>query len=89
MKVNDDIQYKRMPDSPLYLTGYDVIYNGKLIGQVFKKRSFSYRGSQGWNSGIRLHDFHPIQWNYSKVGETREWWAGSRKAAAEHLINNI
>lgn len=44
------------------LSAYSVTADGKQIGFVWKRKGFSYRGMQGWNRGIRLRDFHPIEW---------------------------
>lgn len=49
------------------LSAYSVSKDGKILGYVWKKRGFSYRGTQGWNRGIRLQDYHPIEWYFGKV----------------------
>jgi hypothetical protein len=48
------------------LTAYQVTFNGKEIGYVWRQICFSYRGNQGWNRGVRLHDYHPKEWRYGR-----------------------
>jgi len=46
-------------------TAYQVFLGGKEIGFVWSRTELSYRGTQGWNRGVRLQDFHPICWRFS------------------------
>ena len=83
------IKFEKMPDCQYnrYITGYIVNYDGVEIGKVYKKQGFSYRGTNGWNSGIRLQDFHPIEWRYREPNSSRDHWARSRKSAGESLLD--
>lgn len=76
----------RLKDSHSYITGYAVYGNGEKIGEAYKKRGFSYRGTNGWNSGIRLRDYHPIEWRYKGNNDTRDHYANSLKHAVERLV---
>ncbi len=57
----------KLASSPLYRTAYSVWVGKKCIGYVWSKNGFSYLGSQGWNKGYRITDFHPIDWEYGKT----------------------
>lgn len=47
----------------LYLSAYEVWVGGEKIGVVWSQEGFSYRGENGWNSGIRIQDFSPTEWH--------------------------
>lgn len=66
-------------------SAYEVTW-GLHQGFVWSKRTLSYRGSQGWNRGIRLKDFHPLHWEYGKQLGERQGRADRRKDAVEKLI---
>lgn len=51
-------------------TMYEVQRNGLRVGWIWSRVGFSYRGTQGMNRGIRLRDFHPIEWRYSATYPT-------------------
>lgn len=44
------------PDRP------SVCLVDESIGYVWSREGFSYRGTQGWNGGVRVRDFHPTEW---------------------------
>ena len=66
---------------------------GKLLGYVFSRRGFSYRGMQGWNAGVRLKDFHPWEWCWSRASAAcpdRDGYAvNTREAATLQLLDSI
>ena len=82
------IHYEQLPKSGLYLTAYKAYYMGELLGTIYKKRGFSYMGTQGWNRGIRLRDYHPIEWSFKMDGDhsVKGSWALNRKSAIEKMI---
>lgn len=41
---------------------YDVIADGRVLGTVERRAILSYRGTQGWNRGVRIKDYHPAAW---------------------------
>lgn len=61
------ITFKKLAEHLLRRSTYEVFADGASIGFVWSKRGFSYRGTQGWNSGIRIRDFHPTEWYYGKT----------------------
>ena len=79
--------HKVAPDTGLIRTAYEVFVDSKSMGFVWSREGFSYRGMEGWNRGIRLKDFHPIEWRYGKVlgdfGRTTE--VQTRAIAADRL----
>lgn len=72
-------------------TAYMVEVDGELIGAVWSRKGFSYRGTKGWNRGLRCRDFHPIEWHYGKRVETlnRSVAKRSRRYAAEELLESV
>lgn len=66
-------------------TAYEVFDEGKSIGYVWSKEGFSYRGTQGWNSGIRIRDYSPIEWYYGRLLGTGNT-CYSRQRGAERLL---
>ena len=69
------------------LTAYRVLLDGNLIGFVWSRRGFSYRGTEGWNRGIRLRDYHPVEWCCGDaVNFGRRVTFGSRRQAALALV---
>jgi hypothetical protein len=71
-------------------TAYAVEVNGEQVGFVWSRRGFSYRGTQGWNRGIRIRDFHPLEWHYGqKVGlrERHSYGRYSRESAVQALLD--
>ena len=85
----EKIKLIKLPDSSMHITGYTVFRGDIEIGEVLKQRGFSYRGSGGWNSGVRFKDFHPIKWSYCVKGDFRSWTAQTRKLAIEGLIKDF
>ena len=81
-----DFIFVKQPDSVLYLTAYEVFHADKSIGFVKKRRGFSYRGTGGWNRGIRLRDYHPIEWVYGKELHSANSWCSNRQRGAENLL---
>lgn len=57
--------------SPIHgqITCYQVSQGERPVGYVWSIKELSYRGTQGWNAGIRLQDFHPIRW---RCGESQD-----------------
>lgn len=72
---------------------YSVFLDGKHIGYVFSREGFSYRGTNGWNSGIRCRDFHPTKWHYSERDSVYLFVRGlgrrTRKRAVKDLLEHI
>lgn len=79
---------KKMPPHNGHRTTYVVKLSRQVIGYVWSIRGFSYRGVQGWNRGVRIRDYHPIEWYY---GFKLESYTGShsaynRRLAVEALV---
>lgn len=55
---------ERLRCSAVCKTLYSVEHQGRLIGYVWSEEGFSYRGTQGWNRGIRLRDYRPTEWHF-------------------------
>lgn len=55
------IQYIKV-DPGDTLGAYEVIRDGVAIGFVWKEEVFTYLGTEGWNAGVRIRDFYPIEW---------------------------
>lgn len=70
---------------------YAVIHCRKgLIGYVWRIRKHSYRGTEGWNRGLRCRDFQPIRWGYSLSEERPRYHTSySRQWAAECLLREF
>lgn len=69
----------------LYRTVYSVWIGRRRVGFVWSTVGFSYFGDQGWNRGIRLRDFHPVEWffgNSLDVGTVTY----SRRRGIERLL---
>lgn len=74
---------------PCVITAYRVRRNGVLIGFVWSCRVLSYRGTQGWNRGIRIRDFHPLEWRSGVNPWERGQPARTRRDAVNHLISEV
>lgn len=89
-KAPEPILVKVKPQSSFTLTCYQVsVKGGSVVGYVWKERGFSYRGTQGWNRGVRLKDFHPMEWHYGKklgIKESGSYGQISRKFAINSLL---
>ena len=69
-------------------TAYEVYRGAKKIGYVFSRVGSSYRGMEGWNRGIRLKDFHPIEWGCAEKRDgvfEASFFYHNRRIAAEQL----
>lgn len=85
--MESSIGYKKTGDGE-----YEVVLNGSVIGKVYRREGFSYRGTNGWNSGIRCQDFHPTVWHFTTDYEfTIEYRRAyrTRKRATEELIAHV
>ena len=87
--IPDGITLTKEHEVPLWvLTGYRVHRGTKFLGYVWSREGHSYRGSQGWNRGIRLTDFYPTEWKYgAHLGHEGDI-AYSRRMAIERLIES-
>lgn len=85
------IRFLRVPCEKYgILTAYSVRVSEKEVGFVWKKQTFSYRGKEGWNRGIRLHDYHPIRWEYgAEIGAYKAPRTYSRMMASDRLIESV
>lgn len=43
-------------------TYYLIKRGGELLGYAWKEEVFTYMGTEGWNRGTRIRDYHPIEW---------------------------
>jgi len=81
------VQIEKLDCHGSILTAYRVTLNGQEIGFVRREVGFSYRGKQGWNRGVRLQDYHPKEWRYSRSGiYERGLHAFSRHEAVGELV---
>lgn len=60
----DTLEFNKIVAAWPVHSAYAVLYAGRVIGYVWSEEGFSYRGMNGWNSGIRIRDFHPTVWGY-------------------------
>jgi hypothetical protein len=67
-------------------TVYRVLWKGLDLGYVWSRRGFSYRGAQGWNAGVRLRDFRPIEWRYGVDLLMGGAYCSSRRVGIARLI---
>lgn len=87
--MSQTIRFKRIENEEAGETAYEVLADGQSIGFVWSARVFSYRGTEGWNRGLRLRDFHPKEWRYGpSVSNWRGQYgtAASRTRAAKELL---
>lgn len=83
----DGIKFKRIERVGAQ-SAYEVFKDGVPIGFVWSTRVLSYRGTQGWNRGIRVRDFHPLEWRYSKQNnlfDRDSSYARTRRSAVRGL----
>lgn len=65
---------------------YAVSLAGTALGFVWKTRVLSYRGTEGWNRGLRIRDYNPVEWRAASVlGGHPATASRSRKGAAQAL----
>jgi hypothetical protein len=84
--MSENIRMERVPASGSG-TCYRVLLNNEPLGYVFCRRGFSYRGTEGWNRGIRLRDFHPWEWCTGQNNVLADTdWHRTRKDAVEYLV---
>jgi hypothetical protein len=84
---SEPVLFKQRTDYPGVQAAYTVWLDGVMRGYVWKQRGFSYRGTQGWNRGIRCKDFHPIEWRYGPhIGGRAGLTCISRAAAIARLL---
>lgn len=78
---------KRIGGNPVYV----VTVGGKIAGYVWSRKGFSYRGTQGWNRGIRIRDYHPTEWHFNFDGtslkDRRSYGMQTRKLAVSRLLS--
>jgi hypothetical protein len=67
-------------------TAYAVHRGRRLVGYVWSVVGFSYRGTQGWNRGVRLRDYHPVEWRYGLAMGLRGLSAHNRGWAVRMLL---
>ena len=81
------IRYFKIKPPSNAATAYRVERDGEFIGYVWSRRGFSYRGTQGWNRGVRIHDYHPWEWCWgTEFGVARARKPQTRAEAAQLLI---
>lgn len=74
---------------------YEVVDrdDGKRYGWAWSHIGFSYRGTDGWNSGIRCKDFYPKEWLWSENGCHYGDKCGvperTRTAATRRLLDSV
>lgn len=59
---NASLRFRKVAPTGRCLTAYEVLVDSRSIGFVWSRRTHSYRGTEGWNRGLRSKDFHPIRW---------------------------
>lgn len=88
------LTFKKLPvTGMLKRTLYEVFIGKKPIGFVWSYEGFCYRGTQGWNSGIRIRDYHPIEWACSistnEYTDRPQKHHQNRRLAAEGLLRMV
>lgn len=76
-------------DPGTHRTLYAVFRGRRLLGYVWSYVGFSYRGEQGWNRGIRLRDYHPVEWRYGATHHERGGPATNRTWAVRNLLRHL
>ena len=78
-----------MKTDSLIKTGYIIEVDGVQRGFVWSVNGFSYRGTQGWNRGIRCQDFHPIEWHQGVTLGSYSLTYQTRLRAVQAFLRNL